>query len=366
MTKTEGEERTETENGTGIVIGTETGTGSGSAASLTRLPKEMVMRVIGILSIMELVRFVDEVVMSDNLFRKRWQSSEFVNSLLTLDNRQCTIESLRWVLNRGFKITNFTVPCFWKVNEEYYVESPFEWACIEGDLQILQAYIELNGADVNADHNGRTPLVLACCHGHIKCVIALLNNGAGVSVNTSGHCGKTPKYRMTPNNGTPLIHACKGGHIETVKIILKAGADVNSHDDESYTPLMYAAEGEHKEIVKILYDAHADVMNAACLNMNKMNNINNTALHMASRHDDAEVLKSLLELGADVNSVGHIGKTPLSYAVFYYCLESVKELLATGANFNHQRDDGQTPLDIAHSSYHTHPARGEKNICYNC
>ena len=69
-----------------------------------------------------------------------------------------------------------------------------------------------------------------------------------------------------------------------------------------------------------------------------------TALHIASSRCHLEIVKLLLELGADVNEKAKEGATPLHFAAQEDCLETVKFLLESGADINAKDDEGRTPL----------------------
>ena len=63
-------------------------------------------------------------------------------------------------------------------------------AAANGDIQCLED-LKHQGGDFNIpDYDGRTPLHLACCEGHLDAVRYLLENGASVHV--------TDRYHQTP------------------------------------------------------------------------------------------------------------------------------------------------------------------------
>lgn len=75
-----------------------------------------------------------------------------------------------------------------------------------------------------------------------------------------------------------------------------------------------------------------------------------TPLHFASRQGDEKLIKRLIDLGADVNSVSRIGSyTPLHEAVISKNPNAVKILLKEGAinSINKKCKGGFTPLHLA-------------------
>ena len=68
-----------------------------------------------------------------------------------------------------------------------------------------------------------------------------------------------------------------------------------------------------------------------------------SAVCCATRYDNIEILKYLIELGANVNIQFNYGCTPL----FYASLETMKLLVEAGANVNDVNQYGDIPLSYA-------------------
>ncbi|MEJ2111162.1 MAG: ankyrin repeat domain-containing protein [Acidobacteriota bacterium] len=125
---------------------------------------------------------------------------------------------------------------------------------------------------------------------------------------------------ITDNEATPLILASQNGHAEIVRLLLDAGANANAnpfkytpHSDYevSYTPADLLPVVHQSEIV---YEA--------------------TALHTASRNGHTEIVKLLLEAGANVDATGNDDVTALHAASQNGHAEIVELLLEAGANVN--------------------------------
>ena len=229
-------------------------------ASLSSLPMEMIVEILGALGFAEFVRFLDQVLKSNEKYREKWDAVIVPGlRIAMLDNHELTIDGLRWVLNRGFKISNFSItPIVGKYSG--VVEITFHWACEKGDLQIVRAYIDLNSVDVNTIDNIylntpfwkiATAIWLACRAGHLEIVHALLAAGAGETINTPGN-----EY-----GATPLRMACKGNHLEVVLALLAFGVEESLNTpggqyDE--TPLYFASDHGNLEMVKALLAAGAE------------------------------------------------------------------------------------------------------------
>ena len=71
-----------------------------------------------------------------------------------------------------------------------------------------------------------------------------------------------------------------------------------------------------------------------------------TSLHVASRHGPFDVVKLLLERGAQPNAQNDEGRTPLHIASQEGAVDVVQCLLAAGANVNVRDHSDKTPRDV--------------------
>lgn len=88
-------------------------------------------------------------------------------------------------------------------------------AASTGDIATLEALHQQRGDFNLPDYDGRTPLHLACCEGHVDTVHYLLKHGASVHV--------TDRF-----SHTPLHNACRFQKHEVMKLLLETGAELNS------------------------------------------------------------------------------------------------------------------------------------------
>jgi ankyrin repeat protein len=108
------------------------------------------------------------------------------------------------------------------------------------------------GADVNArDFINDSPYLYAGARGFNEILVMTLENGADLK--------STNRY-----GGTALIPACERGHVDNVRTLIAAGVDVDHVNKLGWTGMLEAiilSDGgpRHVEIVKLLVDAGADV-----------------------------------------------------------------------------------------------------------
>lgn len=107
-----------------------------------------------------------------------------------------------------------------------------------------------NGADINCELSGQTPLISAICLSTKEMVLFLISNGADVNYETSRPSEKNAAR-------TPLESAIVTGNAEMVSLLITYGADVNYKTRNGNTPLLFAALHGKSELVPILKDAGA-------------------------------------------------------------------------------------------------------------
>ena len=184
------------------------------------------------------------------------------------------------------------------------------------------------GADVNASqqYNKCTALFRAAIHGHSKCMELIIE--AGADVNTGGCVpslyGVASRERFIP----PLHAAIDHKNPECALLLLKAGADVNIRETikSHATPLMIAAKQGMEDIMRAILDKGADV--------NAKDKHELTVLSYAAWGGNPECIRRLLAAGADVN-----GNVPVLFnATVKGCnIEIVKLLLKAGVHVNVRR-----------------------------
>jgi ankyrin repeat protein len=147
-------------------------------------------------------------------------------------------------------------------------------------------------------------------------------------------------------SASELREAIGAGDIETVSKLLERGVDLNATLEygppalvlqEQMTPLLWAADCGHADIVKLLLEKGADP--------NTRDYRGRTALFKAGKN--VPMAKMLLARGADPNVRDQDGATPLWWAAHDKAVAIVNALLDHGADVNAQEKDGGTALMAA-------------------
>lgn len=165
--------------------------------------------------------------------------------------------------------------------------------------------------DLNASlyvRDGATALILAAANGRLEVVRALLD--ANADVNAKNHF-----------SSSALELASRQGHSEVVRALLAAKADLNSNPCILYS----ASASGNVDVMKLLLDAGADKDGKNC-------GVGNPLLIYAIEEGSANVVRALLEAGTDKEVRDGDGYTPLIAAIRHSRVEVVSLLLEAGAN----------------------------------
>ncbi|XP_004073988.1 histone-lysine N-methyltransferase EHMT2 [Oryzias latipes] len=205
--------------------------------------------------------------------------------------------------------------------------SALHTAAQRGLLEICYMLIQA-GAHVDAkDKEMRTPLLEAVINNHIEVARYLVQNGACV-------------YHVEDDGYTGLHHAAKLGNLEIVNMLLETGqVDINAQDNGGWTPIIWAAEHKHVEVIKALLNRGADVS----ITDKEMN----VCLHWAAYAGSVDIAEMVLNAGCSLSSVNVHGDTPLHIAAREGYLECVTLFLSRGADIDIVNKEGDTPLTLA-------------------
>jgi len=201
---------------------------------------------------------------------------------------------------------------------------------IQKVLQLLNAGVSVNASFQRdeSELSGKTALMIASSRGYSEMVEKLLSRGA--DVNRKHYSGETA-----------LMFAADSGDVNTIKTLLGAGADPNAkvlsfHAGE-LTPLTITINSRHEqrfEVAKILLEAKAEVNFKGRFAMSPL-------MHAL---EDLEMVKLLIEHGADVNQKNFRGATALMASAVGRDPSVVKYLIEKGADVNARDIDGTTAL----------------------
>ena len=177
-------------------------------------------------------------------------------------------------------------------------QSPLWRASFDGCNKIVSLLLDA-GAEINqSSYSGATPLFAASQENHLHVVKELVSRGA--DMNKAKHSGTSPAYI-----------AAQKGNIDILNFLITNGVDVGQKNYQKFTILHVAATYNHHSIVELLLNEPK---------IKKMiddtSNIDNdTPLTRAIYFDgDLEMIKLLINNGANKDKAGYQNKTPLEWA----------------------------------------------------
>ena len=146
-----------------------------------------------------------------------------------------------------------------------------------------------------------------------------------------------------PPPDSPIADAAMREDIDAVRSLLREGAAVNVAQSDGMTALHWAAELGNVELVRLLVDAGADL--EAPTRIGDL-----TPLHIGAEVGQSGTVRALLEAGANAESRNANGSAPLHFAAMSGSVEAVVALADYGADVNlREAKWGQTPLMFAAS-----------------
>jgi len=153
--------------------------------------------------------------------------------------------------------------------------------------------------------------------------------------------------------GYGLLEAASKADVRAARELLAKGAGVDASMGRNWTPLMAACASGSAEIVKLLIEKGAQVNTRyagfpfAQSDLGSRVPAGATPLMAAAYAGKPDVVRLLLEAGAKVNFERADRWTALSMAAYSGDLESVRLLLDKGARINHLEQSGYSPAALA-------------------
>ena len=184
-----------------------------------------------------------------------------------------------------------------------------------------------------ADEETNAELIEAAERGDTEAVKKLLEEGASVRARDAG-------------GRTALVAAAYGNHMEASQALIEAGADVNAKDDTVQSAYLISTSevGDDPRLLELMLRNGADVRS--------LDSYNGTGLIRAADRGHVRIVEELSKTETDVDHVNNLGWTALLEAIILgegdeRHEEVVRLLVEGGADPNLADGDGVTPLEHA-------------------
>ncbi len=230
--------------------------------------------------------------------------------------------------------------------------TPLHYAIQKGKFDIAGMLIDF-GVDVNA-----------------KAVGTMVENIIFSSwcMNPSSYIASETSQEWDASEGTTPLHVAAGSPydkgLEIGERLIEAGADVNARDTCNFTPLHVSIFSCSPQFARLLlskgakidaadHNGDRPIHMASAINRTQYRQWRGISLDLNCR-TNAQLVKVLIEAGADANALDGMGLTPLHKAI---CKDVAKELIAAGADVNARSTYSRTPLSMARQSMNDEVAR---------
>lgn len=258
---------------------------------------------------------LDYVKFLINLGAKLSFENEEKSILENLLNNTCISDSKVLEILNFLKDNNFD---FKKKNKygcniHYYLSS-----CIHLNNDIFNLFIEKD-FDKNASHSiyKETPLLIS----------TRINNDFYASLLLD--CDDCDVNLLNYNNNSALMYACMNNNYNLINRLVSRGVDPNLKDNQGDVAFFYSIGCDTKNEIDIDLVKHLVKLG---FNIHQKSNDNFTALHYASgcfnNLHNLNVVKYLIEIGLDTESIDKKGKTFLDYLIQNYDSKTIfKEII---------------------------------------
>lgn len=254
--------------------------------------------------------------------------------------------------------------------------TPLHIAADSGHYEAVMILLE-NEADVNAiDRYGYYAIHLASIKGYVPIVEALLDYNTPIDVyieDTSGSDDWSDSINDWNIEGDTSLHiAVQEDHVELAKMLIRRGASINTFNYNRRTPLHLAVQNQSYDMMRLLLEHGADIYKAAkggssvlkCIIADDKANSKSmleitlqyrgskrdeyAAFVRAIKHSNMDICEYLsARKNVDINAANKCGNSLLHLAAMESVdINIIKLLIDNGANKHAKNSEGKTPLDL--------------------
>ncbi|KAJ8679272.1 hypothetical protein QAD02_015059 [Eretmocerus hayati] len=229
-------------------------------------------------------------------------------------------------------------------------------ACF-GNMDLVCILLSAGALTDPVDHMGCTPLLLLMCNpeeipdGHrLRVIQQLIAAGANVNAEVKSRDPRDPTWVAR----SLLSMACFRGDSKTVELLLSNGVSLDSITRIGGLSIFWATNSNNVKLVQQLIDAGFDInFIDRCRRVKFGQHITSmeTTLMVAIENDNVEMVKFLLEQGADPNKASSLGQSVLYDAVKKNSRKNLLPILKLLLSYGADLHDGgirntQSPFEL--------------------
>lgn len=248
-------------------------------------------------------------------------------------------------------------------------------APFDKDFTLINYFISKGLSISSTDKNGNTAFNYAAKLGNISILKTLIEKGVKFNDNamimaSQGGRGTSntlelyqylESLKINPNaigkNGENVLHSIvrKEKQTEIIKYFLSKGVDVNKSDVDGNTPFINAASANSDfETVNLVFTKIKDI--------NHKNKKGVSALAFAVKNNTSEIVKLLIEKGADVKTIDNEGKNLATYLIQSYNSKKLDDFQVKIKILQEKGFDITTPQKNGNTLYHLAVAKNELSL----
>ena len=276
------------------------------------------------------------------LLVKRGDSKE---TLIPDAVRENNIEMVKYLLSIGQDIDAQ------RFFDGFWVDSPLKVAAENGYVEMAKFLIN-EGANLNSADD----YMLYAYNNYDLTKLLVDNDVFNLNTNTTreeaielvkdGKYYEIEKLLLSEDSNNidgydELMNAISKGDMKALEKLVKDDTDLNKQYDK-ITPLGLAAARNDKEMVKFLVEKGADI--------NLEDGYGYTPLIIAMKYRNIGLAKDIIDLKPDLNAIcSATGDTPLTYLAreVWFGTDLCYYMIKNGADVNKKNDNGDTPLIVA-------------------
>ena len=217
-----------------------------------------------------------------------------------------------------------------------FYDAPLNAALAKGYLDIAQILLDHGAVGDIMGYLDQTGLYIASSRGYAGVVRSLIDRGANLNARCSDGNTNFDDFVWW----TPLDAAIYNDHPDIALLLLEGGADPETRSSEDQTALGMASSRGQADVVKSLIYYGADLNAKSKYLLEVGYEAKEAPLFIAIESEHRDIVLLLLEGGADAETWNYLEETPLISASWFERADIVRHLISHGVDLNAESGNG--------------------------